>query len=702
MNLVIKLSFLLFLAVSFTQVSAQNDKNKPNKKTSKKEIRATFNGEFKELAITGKTKNGAIWLRWSPYSQSAWDKGNEFGYTLTRVQVSNNKIVELFKRRKPQPEAFWRKKVEEKDQKYMTTAYSIYGHNDDKERKITNLLDAIEDANTRFMFALLGADISFEVASNAGLGYIDSTAKLGETYIYTLSIEVTRANVGKVKSASSKPIIFGKIIKLPPPLLSAKSGKNVAVLEWDTKKMTEYYNSYILESSENPSDTFKQINDGTLLNATEEEDFKKVYIDTLADHKTVHYYRVKGIDIFEDQGEYSNVVKAKSIPFIPTPEITKYNLIDSTTLALDWAFGDSLQIYIKGFVIQQSDSLYNNYKDTSPLLPSTVRSRIITPSNLPINVRVVAVIDSSHSLTSFPVTIIASDSIPPNPPRGLYGKIDSSGVVSMIWERNSEKDLKGYYVARRDITSENFVRITNDVVTEEFFLDTLDMKLLNRDYYYVIMAVDKRFNVSEISAELYVQKPDIYGPTRPIFTKYVVEDKKISLYWERSHSRDVASHILYRKTLPSNEWQVLAYYSDTLENNFIDSTVLSKQIYAYTLIAQDDSKNESEPAKPLILETPFFTKNIEFQEIKAVFDEKTDKIKVNWVCDDTSGISNFQLYRAIGNDEYSLMKNLDTITFESVDTPTDSDITIYKYLIRAKMKDGYLSGWKEVTIDIKR
>jgi len=331
-----------------------------------------------------------------------------------------------------------------------------------------------------------------------------------------------------------------------------------------------------------------------------------------------------------------------------------------------------------------------------------VRSRIITPSNLPINVRVVAVIDSSHSLTSFPVTIIASDSIPPNPPRGLYGKIDSSGVVSMIWERNSEKDLKGYYVARRDITSENFVRITNDVVTEEFFLDTLDMKLLNRDYYYVIMAVDKRFNVSEISAELYVQKPDIYGPTRPIFKKYVVEDKKISLYWERSHSRDVASHILYRKTLPSNEWQVLAYYSDTLENNFIDSTVLSKQIYAYTLIAQDDSKNESEPAKPLILETPFFTKNIEFQEIKAVFDEKTDKIKVNWVCDDTSGISNFQLYRAIGNDEYSLMKNLDTITFESVDTPTDSDITIYKYLIRAKMKDGYLSGWKEVTIDIKR
>jgi hypothetical protein len=257
-------------------------------------------------------------------------------------------------------------------------------------------------------------------------------------------------------------------------------------------------------------------------------------------------------------------------------------------------------------------------------------------------------------------------------------------------------------VARRDITSENFVRITNDVVTEEFFLDTLDMKLLNRDYYYVIMAVDKRFNVSEISAELYVQKPDIYGPTRPIFTKYVVEDKRISLYWERSHSRDVASHILYRKALPSNEWQVLAYYSDTLENNFIDSTVLSKQIYAYTLIAQDDSKNESEPANPLILETPFFTKNIEFQEIKAVFDEKTDKIKVNWVCNDTSGISNFQLYRAIGNDEYSLMKNLDTITFESVDTPTDSDITIYKYLIRAKMKDGYLSGWKEVTIDIKR
>lgn len=688
---------LLLFTIGIGVIYAQ----KPKKKVNNKLEITEGGGIFQELVIIGKTKNNAVWLRWAPNSQSAWDKGNEFGYTLTRTDVRTKQKVELFKRKKPQPESFWRNKVAQNNEKYVSTAYAIYGYKDDKEVKVKDLLEAIDEANRRYVMAIVAADMSFEVAQSASLGFIDSTAKIGETYIYTIGIEVTRAKVQPVVSEDTQPITAGQKVEFPKPEISVKSGKNVAILEWNTQKLQKYYNSYIIESSVKDQQHFTQLNEGAILNATDEEEYTAKFIDTLSNHQTTHYYRLKGIDVFEDEGEYSNVVSAKSIPPIFAPEITKTKLIDSTTLTVDWIFGDSLQTYIKGFVVQQSDSLYGFYQDASPLLVPSARHRLIIPKNLPINIRIAAKIDSSYYVYSFPTTVVASDSIPPERPSGLFAKIDSSGIVSLIWDKNTEKDLKGYYIARRDLSTDTYVRITRDVVIGEFYTDTLDMKLLNRDYFYRVMAVDYRYNVSELSSEFHITKPDIYGPTRPIFTKYLVEDKKVSLSWERSYSKDVATHTLYRKTLPSDAWEVMVVVDDTLINSFTDTTVSEKQLYAYTIIARDDSNNESEPANPLLLETPFFTKKVDFQNFEASFDEKNDKIKLRWQCNNTSQVESFLLYRSIENEEYSILKSLENSVSDWIDYPQQS-ATIYKYLIRAKMKDGYLSGWKEVTIDIKR
>jgi hypothetical protein len=140
---------------------------------------------------------------------------------------------------------------------------------------------------------------------------------------------------------------------------------------------------------------------------------------------------------------------------------------------------------------------------------------------------------------------------------------------------------------------------------------------------------------------------------------------------------------------------------DTLTKSYIDTTVLEKHLYTYTIIARDSSQNESEPANPYLLETPFFTKNITFQEFKADFNEEKDLIFLNWKCNKIEEIESFQLYKAVANEEFSILKSVATAISKWTDYPNPAD-TIYKYLIRAKMKDGYLSGWEEVTIDIKR
>ena len=154
--------------------------------------------------------------------------------------------------------------------------------------------------------------------------------------------------------------------------------------------------------------------------------------------------------------------------------------------------------------------------------------------------------------------------------------------------------------------------------------------------------------------------------------------------------------------MPNANWEELLTITDTLTQAYTDSSVAEKSLYAYTVIAFDDSQNRSQPATPVVLETPFFTRNVDFSQFtSAVVDTTRQTIRLTWACNQTDKIDNFLIYRAMPDDELALVKKVEGDSREWIDYVEMLPNKPYRYVIRARMQEGYLSGWKETVIERK-
>jgi len=77
--------------------------------------------------------------------------------------------------------------------------------------------------------------------------------------------------------------------------------------------------------------------------------------------------------------------------------------------------------------------------------------------------------------------------------------------IELNWRKNQEADLLGYHVYRKRSGERDFVRLTENTLTKETYLDT--QVELGQDYEYVVTAVDNsaRKNESPRSEEVRVK-----------------------------------------------------------------------------------------------------------------------------------------------------------------------------------------------------
>lgn len=102
---------------------------------------------------------------------------------------------------------------------------------------------------------------------------------------------------------------------------------------------------------------------------------------------------------------------------------------------------------------------------------------------------------------SVPVSIFTRDIFPPAAPSGLqaiFSQVGNKSFIDLTWIPNSDSDLAGYNVYRRDENTQA-LKINTELVKTPAFRDTVVQS--GKKYFYSVSAVDLRNNESTKSPE---------------------------------------------------------------------------------------------------------------------------------------------------------------------------------------------------------
>jgi hypothetical protein len=407
--------------------------------------------EAPAIAVIATADTDHIKLRWGPNAPLVWKYCNTYGYVIERHTIVRNGVIldtPVIQRLnteplKPKPMAVWENFVAKNDLAGVA-AQALYG--DDFEVELEEggngmlaIINQSQVLEQRFTFALYAADQDFDVALFSGLAYRDRQVKQGEQYLYKVSVAVPRVQ---------KPIVFGSVYiglqdykPLPKPQeFTGVFGDKSVMLTWNYKLLEQSYTNYNLERSADSGKTFQQINDTPIANlntVNNELSDRIVFLDSLPNNGISYQYRLKGISPFGDVGPASDIVEGKGIKRLShSAALTEAKLHPNNISAtLTWEYPPEGMETVAYFELNRSNTLREGYQ--VHLSPIDKNKRSIVVDNLSaINYYTITTVGKDGSkVTSFPRMVQPVDDAPPSNPVGLTGTIDSTGVVTLLWQK---------------------------------------------------------------------------------------------------------------------------------------------------------------------------------------------------------------------------------------------------------------------------
>ncbi|MDR7212240.1 fibronectin type III domain-containing protein [Flavobacterium piscis] len=630
------------------------------------------------VMVNARAQKDKILIRWAVNSPSEWQKANKKGFIITRTTLLRDGIV-LSKPEKtlltpkpllPEPLDSWMDLVQ-KDNNAAIIAQSIYGESFEvtsaKEGDLSKIINMADELDQRYTFALYAADMSFSGALKAGWGFVDTNVKKNEVYAYQVSVFESP----EVKESS---YMIGlkdySILPAPTDFIAIPDDKKV-LLSWDYETFKRIYTSYMVEKSSDGIN-FSPIATTPLVNLNDKDEHPSkimYYIDTLSVNDKVYQYRLYGISAFGEKGETTKPITATGTAAIVTAaRLTDYTIINSNEVNLEWDYPAASEGFIQGYEINLADNDKGPYKVVSKIIPPSQRKLNYKENLFPSNYFTISVVGKNNQrLTSQSMLVQPVDSIPPAKPTGLEGVIDSLGVVKLKWKPNQEKDLRGYRILKANNTGEEFVDIYHQSYVGNNYKDSVSLKMTNSKVYYRIAAEDMRFNISDPSDILVLDKPDKIPPAAPIFKDYDNKDGKVHLKWIRSYSEDVVGYSLRRREKGQEKWQEIKQINDTIQE-FTDDKVENKKTYQYAILAKDKSNLWSSlDHSTITVQVLDFTPVKIITFLQGVPDRENKKIILTWSYAKNKGkITGLSIYKNIKGTPPTLWRELrgDVFTLE--------------------------------------
>lgn len=654
--------------------------------------------------VMGRAEENAILLRIAPGSPALWELGNKHGYTIERFTIMRgNQYLAGSERQiltpqplKPLPMAQW-EALSLNNPFAEIAAEAIYGEtfelSTDFGQDMMQLYNKAKELESRFSFALFSADVSLEVSQASGLYFKDTGARKDEQYLYRVYSAVPQNLI----RSDTGFVYLGLNGYAPLPEIQdmkAKFSDKTVMLSWSTQYAKGFYSAYWIERSEDGK-KFERISELPYVNTYPDDkpDPGVSYkLDSLKENYKTYHYRVIGISPFGITGPPSQPVKGEGAEVLSAaPALRKVTLVQTQTDLL-WEFAKEKESAITGFEVERSSSHDKNFKSISPLLPPAARTfRDIKPLGTNYY-RIRALSKNGATSFSFPMLYQLEDSIPPVQPTGLTGRIDTTGVVTLHWNSNTEADVNGYRVFRSNFQNSEFSQVTRDPVDSARFKERIPLQNLSRAVYYKIQAIDTRFNPSAYSAVIKLLKPDVVPPVLPVFKSWNATQDKVSLSWAPSSSRDVAYHNLRVKPAGTTGWILIKNFSVT-DKPMYEYKNLKSGLYEFVVEAIDSSGNmaQSKPLKATLtgtIEKPM-------QNIKATADRTDKKIILDW----RSAVPEAKkilIYRAEAEKPVTLYKSIAGTSTRFTDDQLSLNTT-YHYYLKIVFENGSESEFSEKT-----
>ncbi|GAA0872319.1 hypothetical protein GCM10009117_14660 [Gangjinia marincola] len=661
-----------------------------------------------EIKVTARPMQDRIMIRWAPTTPIAWKKLNGFGYTIERYTISRDgtsldtPVKQILTPNPIRPQGLdeWMTIIEENDNAAIV-AQALYGEDFEVTggSQIERLVALSQGLQQRYTFTLYTVEQDFEVARMAGLGYVDRTAVPTEKYLYRVISKVPN----NVMSIPYGGVFTGisEYKELPKPVdFVGVFGDRQTILSWNRSISSKFYTAFNIERSTDGV-SFKKINPRPYSNIENQSAGNRAtrifYLDSINNANT-YYYRIQGISTFGEKGPYSDVVSGSGEEILQyVPHLTIKELLSDNKVKLTWEFPVEGNNKIKGFELNKSDGRGETIKvvirDISPSARSVEYEGLAASNYFTIS----AIGKNNSNRTSFPILVQPVDSIPPAVPSGLRGKVDSLGVVTLTWKKNTEEDFLGYRIFKGSNKNEEFSQITASPIQDSSYVDTININNLNPNIFYTVASVDMRYNTSKASSILVLEKPDVIPPTSPAFKTFKSEDNGISLNWAKSSSKDAIETLLYRKQNEESSWNLIATLPN-IQERFVDVDIEEGNLYSYTIVSRDQSGLESVPSQPIVINLPKLDASGEIKGFYAQANRNQRHIQLSWrYKGDLDEVSGFTLYKAIADSKLSMLREL----------PADSKLiydngirvnTAYTYAIRANYKDGRLSKMKLIEV----
>ena len=686
-----KISYIiLFLFVSCFLLSAQD--TEPQAELRSENIKAK-----------GSVVNESTFrLRWAPANTKAWLDGQKYGYLLERYtlivdSVLLDKPISIPPREiKLSPAAAWEEQVEKSDYAAVV-AQAFYGEDFELTSTSSGVGDIINQANElqqRFATSLFMAEYDYSAAELAGWGYTDRSVKKNEKYLYRIIL-----NKPEKQQGDTALIFIGYDNKraLPEPVyFNAVWGDRSVMLSWNYELLSDTYHSYQIERK-GPSDTnFKQINN-LPVTALDNSMQMLFYTDSLPDNETQYSYRIKGITSFEEEGPVSDTISGQGKKKIScVPNITRGTFINGDDALIFWSFDCEDPDQIDQFVIKRASSPNGVYETLVSQIPIEERNMTFKLKEDRSYIRLLAVTKDSIEKASYPFLLSKEDTIPPAVPTGLKVEIDSTAVAYLTWDSNTEPDLYGYRVLRSFNSDEEKSSISEEIILQNEFTDTLSLELGNEKVYYSITALDSHFNESQPCQHVAAIKPNTKTPPLPAIVGYEVSaDGKVSISWKTDERRKDIRYLLMRIDLGTSDSDTVIWESDAKVREYIDEPEKSGE-YIYWVVARDLNGKQSESPQRLNI-TVTVSKEIKGVERFGHYVNRDENyIELSWRKHPQAAY--FRIYKQIDDKPAFLWKELDKTETQVLDENISLG-TLYRYTIISLNNEGRMSPAKTIKIE---